>query len=71
LGFFPGDTWGTGYAQTDLQVGGKERLVEGFYNISLSEKLHLTFHVQHFWELQGAGVKLGFLVPGIRLQASF
>jgi len=77
LGFFPGDTWGTGYAQTDLRssidlpLGGKERLVEGFYNFSLSEKLHLSFHVQHFLELQGSGPRLGYLVPGIRLQASF
>ena len=71
LGFFPGDRWGVGYAQTDLRVGGKERLVEGYYNFNLTERLNLSFHVQHFYELQGEGVNLGFLVPGVRLQASF
>ena len=71
LGFFPGDAWGVGYAQNDLQVGGKERLIEGYYRFNLTEKLNLSFHVQHFWELLEGGGKLGYLVPGVRLQASF
>ncbi|HEX4999752.1 MAG TPA: carbohydrate porin [Terriglobia bacterium] len=71
LGFYPGDKWGMGYAQTDLQIGGKERMVEGYYNFSLAEKLNVSFHVQHFLELPDGATRLGYLVPGIRLQASF
>lgn len=71
LGFFPADRWGVGYAQTDLQDPGKERLVEGYYNFSLAEKFSLSFHVQHFLELRPGSPNQGYLVPGIRLQASF
>jgi hypothetical protein len=71
LGFFPGDVWGLGYAQTMLQTGQKENVIEGFYNLSLTEKLKLTFHASHFLEMQLGGTKLGYLVPGVRLQASF
>jgi len=71
LGFYPADKWGVGYAQTDLQVPGKERLIEGYYNFSLAEKFSLSFHLQHFWELRPGAATLGYLIPGIRLQASF
>jgi hypothetical protein len=70
-GFFPGDAWGLGYAQNDYQIEGKERLVEGYYRFGLTEKLNLSFHLQHFLELLPGGGKLGYLVPGVRLQASF
>jgi hypothetical protein len=71
LGFFPGDRWGVGYSQFDTQTMGKERLVEGYYNFSLTEKLALSFHLQHFWELREGAPTQGYLVPGVRLQASF
>ncbi len=72
LGFYPGDTWGLGYAHLDLITGEKERLTEGYYNFALTERLRLSFNVQHVLETQpGAASKLGFLVSGIRLQASF
>jgi hypothetical protein len=71
LGFYPGDKWGVGYSQFDTQIHGKERLVEGYYNFSLTEKLSLSLHVQHFWELRQGAPTQGYLVPGVRLQASF
>jgi hypothetical protein len=71
FGFFPGDVWGLGYAQTQLQTGEKERVIEGFYNFSLTEKLKLSFHLSHFLEMQQGGTKLGYLFPGVRLQANF
>jgi hypothetical protein len=70
LAFFPGDRWGVGVSQIDPVVGGKEQLIEGYYNFSIAEKFNLSFHVQHFLEAD-AGAKRGYLVPGIRLQASF
>jgi len=70
LAFYPGDHWGVGYSQIDPVAGGKEQLVEGYYNFSIAEKFNLSFHVQHFLEAD-AGAKRGYLVPGIRLQASF
>ena len=77
LGFYPGDAWGIGYAQSDLRESipetgvRKERLVEGYYRLNIAERLNLSFHVQHFLELLDGGGKLGYLVPGVRLQASF
>jgi hypothetical protein len=72
LGFYPADAWGVGYAQSDLRFGGRERLVEGYYNFSLTERLNLSFHLQHFYELpDDGGDRIGYLVPGLRLQASF
>jgi ribosomal protein L29 len=79
-GFFPGDAWGLGYAQNDFQDVDpsdpfgirKERLVEGYYRFGLTEKLNLSAHVQYFYELvAGGGDNLGYIVPGVRLQASF
>jgi hypothetical protein len=73
-GFFPGDVWGIGYAQTDFQpLSGmnRQRLVEGYYNFLLTEKLRFSFHVQHALDLIPGAPNQGFLVPGARLQATF
>lgn len=67
----PLDSWGMGYSQTRLAAGEKEHLVEGYYNFQLSEKLRLSFHVAHALEVPVGAEKVGFLVPGVRLQASF
>jgi hypothetical protein len=69
--FNPSDSWGMGYSQTRLAAGEKEHLVEGYYNFQLSEKLRLSFHLAHALEVPVGAEKVGFLVPGIRLQASF
>jgi hypothetical protein len=70
-GFYPGDIWGVGYAHYDLGAGPKERLMEGYYNIGLSEKFRLSFHLAHVLEKAAGKETVGYLVPGIRLQASF
>ncbi len=69
--FNPLDSWGIGYAQTRLATGDKERLVEGYYNFQLSEKLRLSFHLTHTLELPEGSERVGYFVPGVRLQASF
>jgi hypothetical protein len=70
--FNPLDSWGIGYAQTrDFSTGDKERLVEGYYNFQLSEKLRLSFHLTHTLQLPEDAERVGFLVPGVRFQASF
>jgi len=71
MGFFPSDVWGVGYGQNDFQIGGKERLVECYYRFNLTERLNLSFHMSYFLELLEGGERLGYLVPGVRLQASF
>ncbi len=70
-GIFPGDAWGLGYAHFDTGAGPKERLAEGYYNFGLTERLRLSFHVTHVLEKDPTAPTVGFLVPGIRLQASF
>ena len=67
----PLDFWGVGYAQTSLGSGDGEKLVEGYYNFQISEKLRLSIHLQHFFEAPGGTPSYGFLIPGVRLQARF
>jgi hypothetical protein len=69
--FNPQDTWGVGYAQMELQSGDREKLVEGYYNLLLTERLRLSFHLSHALETPATGEKFGYLLPGVRLQASF
>jgi Carboxypeptidase regulatory-like domain len=67
--FNPLDTWGIGYARMDLASGDKEHLTEGYYNFQLTERLRLSFMLQHVLDRQSD--KFGYLLPGIRLQAAF
>jgi len=67
----PSDAWGIGYAQGQLASGEQEKLVEGYYNLGLTEKLRLSFHLQYFKEWGIAPRPVAYLVPGLRLQASF
>ncbi len=69
--FNPLDFWGVGYAQTDLGSGDQEKLAEGYYNFQISEKLRLSFHLQHVFESPAGTTSVGFLVPAIRVQARF
>ena len=68
--FNPEDMWGIGYADTSIGGSG-EKLVEGFYNLLLTERLRLTFNLQHVLESPAGSAKYGYLLPGVRLQASF
>jgi hypothetical protein len=67
----PGDYWALGYSQAHLEDGRREHLMEGYYNFQLTERLKLSFHLTHVLEMRQGEPKQGFLVPGIRLQASF
>ena len=69
--FNPQDTWGIGYAQMELQSGDREKLAEGYYNLLLTERLRLSFHLTHVLETPAGGDKFGYLLPGVRLQAAF
>ena len=69
--FNPQDTWGIGYAQMELESGDREKLVEGYYNLLLTERLRLSFHLSHVLDSPAGGDKFGYLLPGVRLQAAF
>jgi len=69
--FNPHDTWGIGYAQMKLQSGDKEHLTEGYYNFELTERLRLSFTLQHVLDRPAGETKFGYLLPGVRLQAAF
>ena len=69
--FNPQDTWGVGYSEMDLESGDREKLVEGYYNLLLTERLRLSFHLSHALETPAGGEKYGYLLPGVRLQAAF
>jgi len=69
--FNPEDTWGVGYANMDLKTGEREHLIEGYYNLLLTEKLRLSFHLTGVVDTPVGGSKFGYLFPGIRFQAAF
>jgi len=69
--FNPLDAWGIGYARTDLGSGDAEHLEEAYYNFHLAERLRLSLHLQHVTEERAGLETLGYLLPGLRLQASF
>jgi len=71
LVFNPQDTWGIGYANMDLESGYREKLFEGYYNLLLTERLRLSFNLTHVLDSPAGGEKFGYLLPGVRLQASF
>jgi hypothetical protein len=69
--FNPQDAWGVGYAQMDLASGEREKLVEGYYNLLLTERLRLSFHLTHALDRPDADTTFGYLFPGVRFQAAF
>jgi hypothetical protein len=69
--FNPLDTWGIGYAQIDPFLGSREKLVEGYYNFRLTERLRLSFHLQRVLDSESGTTQFGYFLPGVRLQASF
>jgi hypothetical protein len=69
--FNPEDAWGVGYAQTELGAGDEESLVEGYYNLRMTRKLQLSFHLTRVTEEPLGAPSASYFVPGVRLQASF
>ncbi|MEO8315027.1 MAG: carbohydrate porin [Pseudomonadota bacterium] len=65
----PLDVWGLGYAKLNLAADEREQLFELYYNMHLSDKFRLSFHLQHATDTDAAGAKQAYLVPGVRLQA--
>ncbi|MBI4262740.1 MAG: carboxypeptidase regulatory-like domain-containing protein [Acidobacteria bacterium] len=69
--FNPRDTWGVGYSRMELASGEREHLAEGYYNFLLTERLRLSFHLTYVHDRPDATTRFGYLLPGMRLQASF
>ena len=65
----PLDVWGIGYSQFDLATRASEKLLEGYYNMHLSEKLHISFHLQDVSETETSGTRRNYILPGVRFQA--
>lgn len=65
------DSWGIGYADSRILSGPKqeaERVTEGFYNFKLTGSLSISGLLQYLWK-PVRGEK--YLLPGVRMQASF
>jgi len=71
LVFNPDDVWGLGYSRTELGIGDEEQLFEAYYNIAMTEKLAFSIHLAHVTEESPGLEKVSYLLPGVRLQASF
>ncbi len=69
--FNPEDAWGVGFAQTELGAGDEENLIEGYYNLRMTQKMQLSFHLTHVTEKPFGAEEVSYFVPGVRLQASF
>ena len=69
--FNPEDAWGMGFARTELGAGDEEDLIEGYYNLRMTQKLQLSFHLTYVTEKPFEAEEVSYFVPGVRLQASF
>jgi len=69
--FNPQDTWGVGYSQLELASGEREKLTEGYYNIHMTDRLRLSFHLTHVLDAPDSATTFGYILPGVRLQAAF
>ena len=69
--FNPEDSWGVGVAKTELGAGDAEDLVEAYYNLRMTQKMQLSFHLAHVTEKPVAAAEVSYIVPGVRFQASF
>jgi hypothetical protein len=67
----PNDVWGIGYADADLGDGGKQSVAEIYYNLRLATRLALSFHVQYTTEALEDQDRVSYLVPGLRLRATY
>jgi hypothetical protein len=67
----PEDAWGVDFANTELASGDEEDLLEGYYNLRLTQKMQLSFHLTRVTEKPVGAEKVSYFVPGVRLQASF
>lgn len=65
----PEDTWGIGYSHTEL-ASRRENLAELYYNLHLTQRLNISPHLQYVDEDEGLNSR-AFILPGLRLQASF
>jgi hypothetical protein len=45
--------------------------VEGYYNLLLTEKLRLSFHLSTAIDRPAGGERFSYIFPGIRFQAAF
>jgi hypothetical protein len=72
LALNPDDTWGIGYAQTEIKsgpdAGAIERLGEVFYNMYLTEALRASGMLQYVFESETGE---GYVLPGARLAVEF
>jgi hypothetical protein len=55
----------------DLASGQKEHLTEFYYNFQLTERLRLSFMLQHVLDTPSDVSTFGYFLPGVRLQAAF
>ena len=55
----------------DLETGEQEHLIEGYYNLLLTEKLRLSFHLSGILDSPATESSFRYIFPGIRLQAAF
>ena len=48
------------------------KVAEGYYNFRLTERLRLSFHLQHVLDSGSEETsRFGYFLPGVRLHASF
>ncbi len=71
FGFNPSDVWGLGFANTVLGNDDEEMLFEGYYTLSLAERLALSFHLTYVEEKPDGANDFSYFVPGFRLQANY
>jgi hypothetical protein len=67
--FNPLDTWGIGFAETDIVNGPHQTVVEGYYNLHLTEHLALSAMLQYVLDTTFAD--RSYILPGARMKVEF
>jgi len=66
------DVWAVAFQSANLASSGEsETLVEGYYNLFLTDNLKTSFHLQYLADSNAGGTKKSYVLPGMRVQLDF
>ncbi len=65
------DAWAIGFQSTDMASGEDETLLEGYYNLFLTDNLKTSFHLQYLADSNVGGARKSYVLPGLRVQVDF
>ncbi len=65
------DVWAVGFQRTDLASGVDETLIEGYYNLFLTDNIQTSLHLQYLVDSNVGGIDKSYILPGLRVHINF